>query len=183
LLEDLLRVHFDDLRDFALDLLRTWDEEVQQGSGVRDCAGEIEAALSRAEALVEKYPHCGLAPIVEAFAGPREATKGELTRLAWRPERERAKPLTRAVAALDRLNFLGVMDRPATDQELAALLFTLGELPRLTTTQLNRPMRAVLKQAADAIAKNRRENGRPAIIARFMKNRPATAAGVRIGYL
>lgn len=182
LLEDSLRVHFADAEASALELLRAWDEEVRQCADVRDCAGEIEAALSRAKALVEKYPHCGLAPIVKAFAGPREATKGELTRLAWRPERERAKPLTRAVEALDRTNFLGVVDRPATNQEFAALLFCLGGVG-VTTAQLKSPMRSVLKQAADAIAKNRQKNGRPAIIAKVKKTLPPRPRGWRVHYL
>jgi hypothetical protein len=182
LLEDSLLVHFDDVEASALELLRTWDEEVQQCADVRDCAGEIKAALSRAKALVEKYPHCGLAPIVEAFAGPRETTKGELTRLAWRPERELTKPFTRVVEALDRTNFLGVVDRLATNQEFAALLFCLDDLS-VTTAQLNSPMRSVLKQAADAIAKNRQKNGRPAIIAKVKKTLPPRPRGWRVHYL
>ncbi len=179
LLEDSLRVCFADIEATALERLQTWDQEGRQSTAVRDCAREIEAALSRAEGLVEKHPHCPLAPIVQAFAGTRKATKTELDRLAWRPQRERAKPLTRAVEALDRTHFLGVVDRPATDQEFAALLFCLGMLSA-EQAQLKSPMRAVLKQATDAIAKSRRENGRPAIIDRWRANRPALPAHARV---
>jgi hypothetical protein len=182
LLENSLRVHFDDVEASALELLKAWDEEVQQCGEVRDCAGELEAALSKAKALVDKDPHCGLAPIVQAFAGPRLATKSELAHLAWKPQRERAKPITRAVEALDRTNFLGIVDRPAADQELAALLFCLGMLSA-EQAQLKRPMRTVLKQATDAIAKNRRENGRPALIDRWQANLPALPAQHRVRYL
>ncbi len=183
ILESSMRVTFADVEAAARELLEDYTQEVAADNQIRNAAAALDTALAEVERLAGEYPHSKIASIAKAFAEPRGATKEALGRLAWKPKRERAKPLTVFVEALDRTNFLAVIDRPATDKEFAALFLALGEAPDLTRAQLAISMRVAFKQIVDAIAKNRRENGRPAFIDRAKKSMAPRLPGVRVRYL
>lgn len=185
-LAESLGVPFVEIEAAAQEELRERDEETERCRQTQEAAAALKHALESVFALAQKHPHDGLGPIAAGLKSVSEATKEEIARLAWSPARERTRPLTRVVLALDRTNFLGLVERPANNQEFACLLLAIGEGPSLLPTQLESPMRIALKQVTDAVAKNRKENGRPAIIARIKQRLPPPRPGCRVirrGYL
>ncbi|MGB8297963.1 MAG: hypothetical protein WCG85_21275 [Polyangia bacterium] len=158
----------------ARERIEEYDDEMKLGREVRDAAGALNQAIRGA---IKVARHCRRTPyndfvrLVGTFLPSFMKERRELRRLSWRlppGKREGNKPSTLFVEAVDRTNFLGLIDRQATDQEMACLLHILG-LAEILPAQMKPTLRATLKQTVDALRKARHDHGRPAIIARVKR--------------
>jgi hypothetical protein len=155
----------------ARESLQEYEVEMRLGREVRDAAAALNQAIRGAMAVARRCRQSAYGDfdlVVRRFVEPFMKSRRELKRLSWRlpsTKRESRKPVTLFVEALDRTNFLGLIDRPATDREMAALFHILGA--EILPSQMKMKPRAILKQTIDAIHKCRwvEFHGRPAVVA------------------
>jgi hypothetical protein len=136
---------------------------------VRDAAEALDEAIRNAVHVARRNPLAtrGFQAVVRSFVSPFMKSRHDLKRLRWRPRRETNSPITRFIEAVDRTMFLGLVDRPAADLEMACLLYIL-ESVEIAPYLRKSTLLATLKPTIDAVGKCRRDelHGRPAFIER-----------------
>ena len=167
----------------AQDRLDEYEAEVNLGREVQDAADALNHAILGAMKVARRCrqsPYDNFSHLVRRFVAPFMKSRHELKRLSWRPQRESNKAITRFIEAVDRTNFLGLIDRPATDREMACLFVVLNGTAHLLATDWKTSVPATLKKTIDAIHKCRWDelHGRPALIAKA--KRELAAKGVDI---
>jgi len=166
-LEEWMGMPSSEIEAEAREKFEAFELEEKLGREVRDAAEATYKAIRGAIQVASRNRQAthGFHQLVKGLVGPFMKSRHELKRLGWRPERESNSPITRFIEAVDRTNFLGLVDRSATDQEMACLLFILEKVeiaPYLRKSTLL----ATLKSTVDAVHKCRRDelHGRPALI-------------------
>jgi len=173
----------------AQDRLYEYEAEVNLGREVQTAAEALNHAILEAMKIARRCrrsPCDNFSHLVRRFVAPFIKSRHELKRLSWRPQRESNKPITCFVEAVDRTNFLGLVDRPATDQEMACLVVVL-EVENFQDTELKTSLSATLRRIVNAVHKCRcdKYHGRPALIEKTQRDiakrlRELAAKGVEV---
>jgi len=174
MLEESMGLPYQEIETAARERIEEYDDEMKLGREVRDAAEALNQAIRRA---MKAARHCRQSPcgasysdfahLVRNFVAPFMKSRHELKRLSWRPQRESKSRITHFIEAVDRTNFLGLVDRAATNQEMACLLVVMG-LAQTKETDWNwkTSVAGVLRRIALAVYHCRRDqhHGRPALI-------------------
>jgi hypothetical protein len=173
MLEESMGLPYQEIETAARERIEEYDDEMNLGREVRDAADALNHAILGAMKVARRCrqsPYDNFSHLVRRFLDPFKKSRHELKRLSWRPQRENNKPITRFVEAVDRTNFLGLIDRAATDKELACLFVVLTGAAHLLGTDWKTSVPATLKKTIDAVRKCRWDevslHGRPALIAK-----------------
>jgi hypothetical protein len=193
MIEESIGLPCQEIETAARESLKAYEDEEKLGREVRDAAGALNQAIRGAIKVARRCrqsPYSDFAHLVRSFVGPFMKSRHELKRLSWRlppTKRESRKPITLFVEALDRTNFLGLIDRSATDQEMACLFVVLNGTAHLLDTDWKTSVLTTLKKTIDALHKCRWDeyHGRPALIEKTHQNiakrlRELAAKGVDI---
>jgi hypothetical protein len=144
-----------------------FEDQEKAAREVRDAAEALDKAIQNAihVARQNQLATREFQTLVSGIVAPFMKSRHDFKRLCWRPQRETNSPITRFIEAVDRTHFLGLVDRAATDQEFAALLYVRGDVV-IGPRQRKSTLRATLKSTVDAVHKCRRDelHGRPALI-------------------
>jgi hypothetical protein len=156
----------------ARERYEAYKDEEKLDREVRDAADTLNRAIREAVKVARRcrqspYGNSNFVHLVRNFIAPLMKSRHELKRLSWRPQRESRSEITRFVEAVDRTNFLGLIERHATDQEMACLLVVLG-LVSLQETDWNwkTSVLGALRRIVTAVRHCRWDeyHGRPALI-------------------
>jgi len=155
----------------ARERYEAYKDEEKLDREVRDAADALNRAIREAVKVARRcrkspYGNSNFVHLVRNFVAPFMKSRHELKRLSWRPQRESNKSITLFVEAVDRTNFLGLIDRAATDPEMACLFVVLG-LADFQDTELKTSLSATLRRIVNALHKCRGNpyyHGRPALI-------------------
>jgi hypothetical protein len=161
----------------ARERLEEYEAESQLDREIRDAAEAINEAIRGA---IKVARHCrgtsygNFADLVGSFIRPFMKSRHELKRLSWRlppGKRESNSQITHFIEAIDRTNFLELVDRPATNKEIACLFYILGGVA-IPHSEREPTLLATLRKTIDAVHKCRsvEYHGRPAFIAKVKRD-------------